>query len=128
MTLSILMISVLLNNQNRENAATIINESSSLIDDTIQKKSQALLSASQQISETKRIFGIMIYLTRNRLYFDLHLMKQMYRYLTEAVLNISKTLQLSETIIYDMKGIPIAFVKINNNTLSFWTLPLLKLL
>jgi signal transduction histidine kinase len=114
MSLTILVVSIVLSRQNEEKAEEVLNESSFLIADSIQEKRTNLLSTSRQIAETKSIFGMMIFLVRNRPHFDLLLMKQMYRYLTEAVLNICQTAKIDETVIYDMNGRPISFIKIKH--------------
>lgn len=114
MSLSIIVVSIVLNRQNREKAEEILNESSFLIADSIQKKRNVLLSTSRQIAETKAIFGMMIFLVRNKPHFDILLMKQMYRYLSEAVFNICRTADIGETIIYGMDGRPISFVGIEH--------------
>lgn len=111
-------VSIILHEQNQQNAKHILNDSSSLINDVILKKRLVLLATSRQIAQTKNVFGMMIYLVRNRSKFDILLMKYMYRYLTETILNISKTAKVSETVIYDMQGNPISFVKINQSIIE----------
>jgi len=118
MTLSVIAVFIILNERNRNDAKIILNDSSALVNDAIMKKRQVLLSTSRQIAYTKNVFGMMIYLVRNRPYFDLILMKYMYRYLAETVLNISRTAGINETVIYDMQGNPVTFVKIKHGIMD----------
>ncbi|MBN1277848.1 MAG: HAMP domain-containing protein [Deltaproteobacteria bacterium] len=115
MFLSAVVVSVIVNSQNREASNSLLSNSSKIIREAISERQYKLLCDTRQMASENRMVGRMKFLVENRASFDFMMVKPTYHEMTEAIYNIALTAHVSKAFIYDNSGRPVSFIAINND-------------
>lgn len=117
MFLSIVIVAIIINKQNRKTSDDLLCKSFNVIGDAISERQYKLMCDSRQMSTANNMVGKMKFLVENRSVFDFVTIKPTYDEITEGIYNIGRTAHVWKAVIYDFNGEPVSFFTIDEDSI-----------
>ena len=117
MFLSIVIVAIIINKQNRKASEDLLCKSFNVIGDAISERQYNLMCDSRQMATANNMVGKMKFLVENRSMFDFVTIKPTYDEITEGIYNIGRTAHVWKAVIYDFNGEPVSFFTIDEDSI-----------
>ena len=117
MFLSIVIVAIIINKQNRKASEDLLCKSFNVIGDAILERQYNLMCDSRQMATANNMVGKMKFLVENRSMFDFVTIKPTYDEITEGIYNIGRTAHVWKAVIYDFNGEPVSFFTIDEDSI-----------
>ncbi len=116
MFLSIVIVAIIINKQNRKASNDLLCKSFNVIGDAISDRQSKLMCDSRQMITANNMVGKMKFLVENRSVFDFIVIKPTYYEITEGIYNIGRTANVWKAVVYDFNGEPLSFFTIDDDS------------